>query len=118
MGGGERAGRLLAEIDLSRRGAHVRIVPLPIEAGVNGPDDFVGRHGDHAFIALLEAAADARTFDAIFRLNMRHAVVVYLRYIKPVRHQIPEPQLGASTISVPGALEVDFAGKDYGVNAK
>ena len=48
----------------------------------------------------------------------RHAVVVYLRHIKPVRHQIPEPQLGASTISVPGALGVDFAGKDYGANAK
>jgi mono/diheme cytochrome c family protein len=46
----------------------------------------------------------------------RHAVVVYLRHIKPVRHEIPEPQLGASTIGVPGALEVDFAGKDYGVN--
>jgi len=48
----------------------------------------------------------------------RHAVVVYLRHIKPVRHQIPEPQLGRSTVSVPGALEVDFAGKDYGVNAR
>jgi mono/diheme cytochrome c family protein len=48
----------------------------------------------------------------------RHAVVVYLRHIKPVRHQIPEPQLGRSTITIPGALEEDYAGKDYGVNAK
>jgi len=47
-----------------------------------------------------------------------HAVVLYLRHIKPVRHQIPEPQLGRSTIAIPGALEEDYAGKDYGVNAK
>jgi mono/diheme cytochrome c family protein len=48
----------------------------------------------------------------------RHAVVVYLRHIKPVRHQIPEPELGHNTITIPGALEEDYAGKDYGVNAK
>lgn len=48
----------------------------------------------------------------------RHAVVVYLRHIKPVRHQIPEPDLGRNTITIPGALEEDYAGKDYGVNAR
>jgi len=48
----------------------------------------------------------------------RHAVVVYLRHIKPVRHQIPEPQLGSNTITIAGALEEDYAGKDYGVNNK
>jgi len=48
----------------------------------------------------------------------RHAVVVYLRHIKAVRHQIPEPDLGHGTITIPGALEQDYAGKDYGVNGK
>ncbi len=48
----------------------------------------------------------------------RHAVVVYLRHIKPVRHQIPEPDLGRNTLTIPGALEEDYAAKDYGVNAK
>jgi cytochrome c len=48
----------------------------------------------------------------------RHAVVVYLRHIKAVRHQIPEPTLGASTITTPGAIEQDYAFKDYGVNGK
>jgi mono/diheme cytochrome c family protein len=47
----------------------------------------------------------------------RHAVVVYLRHITPVRHQIPEPVTG-SGITIPGAIEQDYGGKDYGINGK
>jgi mono/diheme cytochrome c family protein len=43
----------------------------------------------------------------------RHAVVVYLRHLKPVKHRTPEP--GPSTaITVPGAIEQEFVIKDYG----
>ena len=35
-----------------------------------------------------------------------HAVVVYLRHIKPVRHQIPPPAPGVADAVVPGALEI------------
>ena len=35
-----------------------------------------------------------------------HAVVVYLRHIKPVRHQIPPPAAGVADAIVPGALEI------------
>ena len=44
-----------------------------------------------------------------------HAVVVYLRQLKPVRHQIPEPVRG-SGLTLPGALEEDYGGKDYGIS--
>jgi mono/diheme cytochrome c family protein len=47
----------------------------------------------------------------------RYAVVVYLRHLKPVRHRIPEPVAG-NAITIPGAVEQDYAGKDYGVNEK
>ncbi len=47
----------------------------------------------------------------------RHAVVVYLRHLKPVRHQIPEPSAG-NAITIPGAVEQDYAGKDYGIKDK
>jgi mono/diheme cytochrome c family protein len=43
----------------------------------------------------------------------RHAVVVYLRHLKPVRHQTPEPVPG-NGITIPGAFEQDYGGKDYG----
>jgi mono/diheme cytochrome c family protein len=43
----------------------------------------------------------------------RHAVVVYLRHLRPIRHATPEPVQG-NTITVPGAVEEDYAGKDYG----
>jgi mono/diheme cytochrome c family protein len=43
----------------------------------------------------------------------RHAVVVYLRHLPAVRHATPEPVKG-NAITVPGAIEQDFAGKDYG----
>jgi hypothetical protein len=47
----------------------------------------------------------------------RHAVVVYLRHIKAVRHEIPEPVRG-NAITIPGAVEQDYAGKDYGIKEK
>jgi cbb3-type cytochrome oxidase cytochrome c subunit len=43
----------------------------------------------------------------------RHAVVVYLRHLKPVRHQIPEP-VTAPTALGSGVIERDYAFKDYG----
>jgi mono/diheme cytochrome c family protein len=44
----------------------------------------------------------------------RHAVVVYLRHLKPIAHRIPGPVAG-NAITIPGALEQDYAGKDYGI---
>jgi mono/diheme cytochrome c family protein len=47
----------------------------------------------------------------------RHAVVVYLRHLKPVRHQTPEPAPG-NAVTILGAIEQDYGGKDYGVPPK
>ena len=44
----------------------------------------------------------------------RHAVVVYLRHLKPVRHQIPEPTNVPADLGA-GVIERDYAFKDYGV---
>ncbi len=44
----------------------------------------------------------------------RHAVVVYLRHLPAVRHQIPDPDATPS-ITRPGAVEQAYGGKDYGV---
>jgi hypothetical protein len=43
-----------------------------------------------------------------------HAVVVYLRHVKPIRHQTPEPVYG-NAVTIPGAFEEDHAAKDYGI---
>jgi hypothetical protein len=42
----------------------------------------------------------------------RHAVVVYLRHLLPVRHAIPDVDRKA-VLSVPGAIERAYGGKDY-----
>jgi Cytochrome c len=42
-----------------------------------------------------------------------HAVVVYLRHIKPIRHEIPPRAPGVAEALVPGALEI-AAGVDAG----
>jgi mono/diheme cytochrome c family protein len=47
----------------------------------------------------------------------RHAVVVYLRHLKPIAHQIPDPVSG-DAITIPGAIEQDYFAKDYGVAPK
>jgi hypothetical protein len=44
----------------------------------------------------------------------RHAVVVYLRHLKPIRHQIPDPITVPAALG-PGVVERDYAFKDYGV---
>ena len=46
----------------------------------------------------------------------RHAVVVYLRHLKPVTHHVPEP--AAASALAPGVIEEVYAGKDYGIKAK
>jgi mono/diheme cytochrome c family protein len=43
----------------------------------------------------------------------RHAVVVYLRHLPPVKHQTPEPTTTENTLGS-GAVERDYAFKDYG----
>jgi hypothetical protein len=47
----------------------------------------------------------------------RHAVVVYLRHLKPIRHQIPEPA-AAVPFSDPLAIQEVYGGKDYGTPPK
>ena len=44
----------------------------------------------------------------------RHAVVVYLRHLKPVRHKIPDPTIAPEQLGE-GVIERDYAFKDYGV---
>ena len=51
-----QAARRALAVELNRRGARVRIAELPVEAGLNGPDDFVARHGDGPLFALIDAA--------------------------------------------------------------
>lgn len=42
--------------ELTTRGATVRLLNLPSESGINGPDDYLGRHGAEAFFALVDQA--------------------------------------------------------------
>lgn len=49
-----RAARQRLHDYLADAGAFVTIVDLPMEEGVNGPDDYIGKHGDDAFLRLLD----------------------------------------------------------------
>jgi mono/diheme cytochrome c family protein len=44
----------------------------------------------------------------------RHAVVVYLRHLKPVHQKIPDPVLATEQFG-PGVVQRDYAFKDYSV---
>ena len=48
----------------------------------------------------------------------RHAVVVYLRHLKPIAAPNPGSGHAATPITIAGAIEQDYAGKDYGVAPK
>ena len=43
-------------VELEKRGARVLIANLLTEEGINGPDDFVGTHGDRALFDLFDTA--------------------------------------------------------------
>jgi len=45
----------------------------------------------------------------------RHAVLVYLRNLPPVKHRIPDPAFEPADLP-PGAIEGVFGLKDYGIN--
>ena len=45
----------------------------------------------------------------------RHAVVVYLRHLPPVRHEIPEVD-ETQRVTIPGAIEEGYGAKDYGTS--
>jgi hypothetical protein len=51
----QAARRGLAK-DLADRGARVQLAELPIEPQINGPDDFIGAHGDAALFGLIDQA--------------------------------------------------------------
>lgn len=42
--------------ELDRRGSTVRLCHLPEEPGINGPDDYIGAHGDDALAKILDSA--------------------------------------------------------------
>jgi hypothetical protein len=54
----QAARRALAG-ELAKRGAKVRIADLPPEDGINGPDDYIGKHGDVALFAVIDSAQPA-----------------------------------------------------------
>ncbi|HYT69218.1 MAG TPA: AAA family ATPase [Vicinamibacterales bacterium] len=58
--------RLALVKELSKRGATVRVLDIPAEPGVNGPDDFIGLHGAEAFFTLVDKAGTAAA-DVIIR---------------------------------------------------
>lgn len=53
----QAARRMLAQ-ELAGRGAVIKLLDVPAEPGINGPDDYIGAHGAGAFFALLETAAE------------------------------------------------------------
>jgi hypothetical protein len=54
-----QAARRALSTELTSRGASIRIAELPVDDGVNGPDDYIGKHGDAGFFAILDTAKPA-----------------------------------------------------------
>lgn len=56
-----QAARWALAAELASRGAKVRVAELPLEPGINGPDDLLGRRGPAVFFGLIDQAKAAKT---------------------------------------------------------
>lgn len=65
----QAARRALAK-ELRGRGAVVRLVDLPVEPNVNGPDDYIGQHGAEAFFTIVDQAGATGAANASVVLNL------------------------------------------------
>jgi len=54
-----QTARRALTVELEKRGAKMRVVDLPIETDINGPDDFIGKHGAAAFWTLIDKGKPA-----------------------------------------------------------
>jgi putative DNA primase/helicase len=63
------AARNQLALELSRRGARVMLIDLPPGNGINGIDDYLGRHGPEAALKLFESARPFDPKEALSKLN-------------------------------------------------
>jgi hypothetical protein len=105
--------------ELAGRGAKVRIAVVPREDDVNGPDDYIGRHGDAAAFALIDSASASRTphwLPIIVRLaDVRPESVTWLWPRRVAAGKLAllvgDPGLGKSWITLDVAARVSSGGE-------
>lgn len=91
--------------ELTGRGASVRLADLPIEDGVNGPDDYVGTHGGAALLDILDVARPSGDH-AASNVHERR-VAVYMdteRAKRDARKRLDLEDHGAVTLPPPETL--------------
>ena len=59
-----QAARRAFAAELAKSGAKVRIGELPAKDNINGPDDYIGAHGDDALFVIIDAAKPVSTRNA------------------------------------------------------
>ena len=111
----QTARRALAA-ELAGRGAMVRIAELPVEAGVNGPDDYRAAHGDAPLLALVDGASVSRADQPIL-VRLANVKAEPVSWIWPCRLAlgkltllVGDPGLGKSWITLDIAARVSCGG--------
>jgi hypothetical protein len=98
-----QAARRALAAELTGRGARVRIAMLPIEPGVNGPDDYTGRDGDAALFALLDAAIPAKRPQDMPIAELLHEHRLTLEDVHAISTDNLDARLRALALALTGA---------------
>lgn len=96
----QAARRALAE-ELVARGANVRIGDLPVEEGINGPDDYIGRYGAQALWTIVDAARPVQpsTSEEVLQwARLDHVVEVGLAQLEERLRHLPDLLRGADAL--------------------
>lgn len=96
------ARRALAK-ELTDRGARVRIGELPIEDGINGPDDYIGKYADAALFALLDAAKPARRSQDLPIADLLSEFHLTAEAVRDITPDVLDGRLRALGVALTGA---------------
>jgi putative DNA primase/helicase len=89
-----QAARATLAGELLRRGAKVKLATLPAVAGVNGPDDYLGKFGPAAFFTLVDGAPRATRSKAAAAPKATQGREVTFEVLEPW----PDPVDGAALL--------------------
>ena len=98
-----QAARLALAAELAKRGANVQIAELPVENGMNGPDDYIGKYGAAAFWKLIDSAKPTKRSQDKSIANLVSELELTAEAVRDITPDLLSERLRALAVALTGA---------------